>query len=231
MNIFYCAEANTNATFVLDENETHHAVAVLRMNVGDAIHVFDGKGKLYHATIHIITKKQVVVYVKELITERHLPYFLHIAIAPTKQMERLEWFVEKAVELGVSKITPVICARSERKYLKTQRLHKMALAACKQSKQLELPEICEAISFENFLESVSEKYKFIAWCETNDTSIKQDDFRHTSSVFLIGPEGDFSSTEITLAKEKSFQELSLGNSILRTETAGVLVATLMRGNF
>ncbi|MCO5280480.1 MAG: 16S rRNA (uracil(1498)-N(3))-methyltransferase [Chitinophagales bacterium] len=228
MNIFYCAEAAVSNVCALDETEAHHAVSVMRLKVGDSIFIFDGKGKLFSANILSAHKKEVTIKIDAEKTEKKLPYHLHIAIAATKQMERLEWFTEKAVELGVSKITPIICARSERKELKTDRLKKAAMAACKQAKQFELPEIEEAVSLNKFLQSNLPEHKFITWCEMPETKIELSNFTHQNSVFLIGPEGDFTATEVTAAKQVGFNECSLGNSILRTETAGIFVAALKR---
>lgn len=228
MNIFYCAEAALSNICTLDENEAHHAVAVMRLKVGDTIFVFNGKGKLFTAKILSAHKKEVTIKIETENTEKKLSYHLHIAIAATKQMERLEWFVEKTVELGVSKITPIICARSERKELKTERLKKAAMAACKQSKQYELPEIEEAVLFDEFLKSNLPENKFITWCETTETKIEHSNFTHQSSVFLIGPEGDFTAAEVNAAIQSGFKECGLGNSILRTETAGIFVAALKR---
>jgi 16S rRNA (uracil1498-N3)-methyltransferase len=229
MNIFYCAEAFAGETFVLNENESHHAIAVLRMKAGEPIHIFNGKGKLFSAIVFSTNKKEVSVKVKEMIAEKKPNYLLQIAIAPTKQIERMEWFVEKAVELGISKISPIICHRSERREVKKERLEKVALAACKQSKQLVLPEIEEAITFHQFVKSNLPPNKFIAWCETVHTALDKQNFIHPESVFLVGPEGDFTAAEVTAAKQANFVECSLGDSILRTETAGVLIAALKRG--
>lgn len=228
MNVFYCPDAVVGTMALLSEQEAHHAVLVLRMKVGDDIYVFNGNGKLFSAVIASATKKEVAVHVKALLQEQTSNYFLHIAIAPTKQMERLEWLVEKATELGVSRITPVICQRSERKEVKIERLQKAAMAACKQSKQLVLPQIDEAVLLEQFVKADLPEHKFMAWCEVATNKVSSDVFSHTSVVFLIGPEGDFTSSEVTLATQYGFVPCSLGASILRTETAGVLVAAKMR---
>jgi 16S rRNA (uracil1498-N3)-methyltransferase len=229
MNIFYCPHAQQRSTVFLDEQESHHAYVVLRLREGTKIHVFDGKGQLFSAVVLSANKKEVYIEITELIRQQMPPYYLQIAIAPTKQMERFEWFVEKAVELGVSKITPVICERSERRELKKGRLEKLIVAACKQSKQLWLPAVDSALHFKEFFETELPENRWVSWCENRFAPAHDIHSLRSPSVFLIGPEGDFSEKEIIIAKKHRFKEYSLGSqSVLRTETAGVYVAAMFR---
>jgi 16S rRNA (uracil1498-N3)-methyltransferase len=141
-------------------------------------------------------------------------------------MERLEWFIEKAVEIGVGKISPIICKRSERKELKIERLEKLIISACKQSKQYQLPVLKAPISFADFIDLALPDLRCIAWCETQSVHIANYIKADEQLVCMIGPEGDFTSEEIEAAKQKHFKPVTLGNSILRTETAGVYVASV-----
>jgi 16S rRNA (uracil1498-N3)-methyltransferase len=226
MNTFFASDAHEHSLLVLDDTEAHHATHVLRMKRDDTIHVFDGKGNLYQGVIVEASKKQVAVNIQHLLIQQKQNSGLHIAIAPTKQMERLEWFIEKAVEIGVSAISPVVCKRSERKDLKIERLEKLVVSACKQSKQYQLPTIYATQTFAEFLQTTLPETRCIAWCETNSSHIKNHIQADKELVCAIGPEGDFTSDEIEAAKQQGFKPITLGNSILRTETAGVYVAAV-----
>ncbi len=226
MNTFFASDAHPNSLLVLDETEAHHATHVLRMKRDDVIHVFDGKGNLYEGVIVEAGKKQVSVNVQNLLVQQQHSSGLHIAIAPTKQMERLEWFIEKAVEIGVGAISPIICNRSERKELKTERLEKLIISACKQSKQYHLPMLHPTVSFMDFIESALPEACCIAWCEAQSVHVANCIQADKQLVCMIGPEGDFTNQEIEAAKQKGFKPITLGNSIMRTETAGVYVAAV-----
>jgi len=226
MNTFFASDAHEHSMLVLDETEAHHATHVLRMKRDDVIHVFDGKGNLYEGIIVEATKKQVSVNVQMLLVHQERSSGLHIAIAPTKQMERLEWFIEKAVEIGVGSISPIICKRSERKELKIERLEKLIISACKQSKQYHLPIIHPTQTFTEFLQTSLPEARCIAWCEEQSVHIANYIKADKQLVCMIGSEGDFTNEEIEAAKQKGFKSVTLGNSILRTETAGVYVAAV-----
>lgn len=228
MNLVYTPQAAPGAIIELDDNESHH-IQVLRMRVGEVLHAFDGAGALYHATIQSLTKKGAIIAIGALIRQQAgSAARLHIAIAPTKNMDRLEWFVEKATEIGVQQITPIICRRSERRELRTDRLQKVALSAAKQSLHLHLPLINEPIALDKFLKEVPVDIsrKFIGYCEEETHHIKDCFSVGESIIVMIGPEGDFSEEEITIARQNGFIPVSLGTSRLRTETAGVMTAAI-----
>ena len=228
MNLIYSPQAASGSIVELDENEFHH-IQVLRMRSGEEAHVFDGKGNLYKGTLAVITKKIATISVGERIKqEQQRTAQLRIAIAPTKNIDRMEWFVEKATEIGIQAIVPVICQRSERREIRIDRLEKVALSAAKQSLHLHLPKVHASVSFKEFLKSVKDdkSKKFIAYCEEKSTHIKDSFKAGESIIVLIGPEGDFTPDEVILAKEAGFISVSLGESRLRTETAGVMVSAV-----
>jgi 16S rRNA (uracil1498-N3)-methyltransferase len=209
---------------VLPEEESLHAAKVLRLQTGDEITLLDGKGGLYRAEITLPHAKRCGF---KIITEQQLstgrPYRLHVAIAPTKNMERLEWFVEKAVEIGVDEITPIVCRYSERKQVKSERLEKILLSACKQSVQAVFPLLHQQTSFDEFVESTNAECKAIAHCYPETKEEFRSLIASSSDILiLIGPEGDFSPDEVKLAIEHGFNAVSLGDSRLRTETAGIM---------
>lgn len=214
-------------TFLLDEAESKHAVRVLRLGEGDPVQLVDGRGGLYEAVIREPNPKRVVLSVLS-VEENYqpLPYRLHLAVAPTKNMDRFEWFLEKATEIGIHEITPLICARSERREVKLERLSKVAVSAMKQSLKAFLPVIHGPVRFSDFLEQAEvagkRSERLIAHCEPGDkqylcTAVQPG----VDVIVLIGPEGDFAPEEIALAEGKGFASLSLGQSRLRTETAAV----------
>ena len=224
MNFFYAPDCKIKQVVELEENESRHCIAVLRAGVGEKIHLTDGRGVLCSATISRIQKK----YVQVEINERQegygmLPYALHIAIAPTKQMDRLEWFVEKATEIGITSITPLITEHSERKQVRIDRLEKVAIAAMKQSLKTEKPAIHNLVKFDEFMHQQISSKVFIAHCQYSVSTILFDKINRGGDItVLIGPEGDFSKAEIAMALKKGVKEISLGNSRLRTETAGIV---------
>ncbi len=211
----------------LSEAEAHHAVKVLRKKVGDKIQLVNGKGVLVDAEIKIADKKNCEYKIIQSAQFEESKPKIHIAIAPTKNMDRYEWFAEKSVEIGVSEITPILTENSERKKLKLDRLQNILISGMKQSKNYFLPKLNELTSFPDFINSVQETQKYIAHCETEENQhlIKQ---LNTSQdiLVMIGPEGDFSHDEIQLAVKSGFKECSLGNSRLRTETAGVVACEI-----
>ena len=228
MNLVYCPQASVGSTFEPDENEFHH-LQVLRVHEGEKLHVIDGKGNLYLGTLTNMAKRSATIHVSELIkSEPVAPAQLQIAIAPTKNIDRTEWFIEKATEIGIHTITPVICRRSERRELRIDRLEKVVLSAVKQSLHLHLPQLDNVIGLEAFIKAnkTSKSKKFIAHCGDYTVLLQKCFLTHESIIVLIGPEGDFTDDEVAIAKENGFVPVSLGSSRLRTETAGVMVSAV-----
>lgn len=228
MNIFYGPDAVLKQPCQLDETESRHIATVLRHKQGDEIAVFDGHGNLYSGPIIGIGKKDVTVLIDKLVETTTPGPRLHIAIAPPKNIERLEWFTEKVTEIGVSEITPLICQRSERRELRTDRLVKVLLSACKQSMKYVLPIIHEPVKFDAFVSKEVEtiNQKLMAWCDEKSTALKNTYTKGSNAIVLIGPEGDFTDEEVQLAKQNGYTTVSLGKSRLRLETAGIYAATV-----
>jgi 16S rRNA (uracil1498-N3)-methyltransferase len=223
MHIFYTPELDSDV-FTLNEEESKHCSKVLRLGVGDRVHLIDGKGGLYEAEISVLQKKNVLLKIvhKQLgFGKRN--HHLHIAIAPTKNIDRLEWFLEKATEIGIDEITPIICDRSERKIIKEERLDKVITSAVKQSLTAYHPKLNEAISFTDFLKQAFDGTKLIAHCMEDGSKqfISELIQTHQSYLILIGPEGDFSPAELANALQNGFKPVTLGNTRLRTETAAL----------
>ena len=231
MQLFYCKDITPNAFCTLDAEESRHAVRVLRLREGDELNVTDGRGNLYCCQIVEANDKACVVEASVLLSAFHFPLStLHLAVAPTKNPSRMEWLVEKAVEIGVGEITLLNCDHSERSFLKTDRLEKLAISAMKQSLHTVLPEIHPAVSLRDLLSTFRfplSTQKFIAHCEADKprTPLATALQPGKDAVVLIGPEGDFSEEEIALALECGFQPVSLGPSRLRTETAALYAVT------
>lgn len=230
MQLFFDRHINSSdKQFTFDKIESRHIIRVLRKKEGDVLYITNGKGFLFTSEIINANDKKctvTIVDIKE--KENQLVYNLHIAIAPTKNNQRFEWFLEKATEIGISEITPIICEHSERKVIKEERLEKVVIAAMKQSKRFFLPKLNKAISFKNFIKTDTKGNKFMAHCvETDKQSLKNNLKKKGNTIILIGPEGDFSLTEISLALSSNFVPVSLGNSRLRTETAGIVAVHSM----
>lgn len=222
MYLFYTQDILTS--HVLSEEESQHCVRVLRYTRGDEILLTDGKGNTYTARITNPHPKhcEFEVLTQEKQQKAH-DFYLHIAIAPTKNIERMEWMVEKCTEIGVDEITPLLCRFSERKQIRTDRLEKIVLSAAKQSLTPYLPKLNELTDYGTFVRQATEETKFIAHCYKEDKRELKDEIRRGKSVLvLIGPEGDFSEQEVEEALALGFVPVSLGNSRLRTETAGVV---------
>lgn len=221
MHQFYAPDIENNP--ILPAEESHHAVKVLRLTAGDTVVVLDGKGKSFYATISVADPKACVLNSLELKTESNgRDYRLHIAIAPTKNMDRLEWFVEKAAEIGIDEISPIFCRFSERKVLKNERLEKILVSAMKQSIQPFLTKLNEPQNIKDFLKTATASQKFIAHCHEADKKL----LSHTANageeiLILIGPEGDFSEEEVEMAINQGFIPVSLGENRLRVETAAL----------
>lgn len=224
MNLFYTPNINpSDKSFVLDETESKHAIKVLRLNPKDIIHLVDGKGSFYKAEIKSAHPKKCEVTIIEVTTNKAKKAAIHIAIAPTKNTDRLEWFVEKTTEIGISEITPIICDHSERKVLKTERIEKRAVSAMKQSLKAYLPIINQPINFTDFIAKTECNNKMIAHCYNEQQKLLKDIYtKGEDCLILIGPEGDFSLQEVELALENNYTPISLGESRLRTETAGIV---------
>lgn len=221
MNTFFGIIQNNVA--ILNEDESLHCVKVLRHKVGDVIQVIDGNGTRAIGKIEAAHAKQCAVSLteKEVITQPR-NYKLHIAIAPTKNIERIEWFVEKAVEIGIDEISFIKCKNSERTVIKDDRLKKVAESAVKQSQQAFIPKLNSLVDFKEFIKNNTSDVKLIAHCEKEPKQhIKQYISANKSFTVLIGPEGDFTNDEIALALSSSYFPVALGESRLRTETAGL----------
>jgi 16S rRNA (uracil1498-N3)-methyltransferase len=223
MQIFYTPDITGNEYF-LSEDESKHAVRVLRLQNGDSITLVDGKGSLYRAKVHDGNAKHCLVKVDEIIQEfEKRNYRLHIAISPLKNTDRLEWFLEKATEIGIDSITPILCERTERKGFNMERANRIVESAMKQSLKAYHPLISEPINFRNFLKLHFENtVKIICTCEGERQKMDTVYKAGQDAVILIGPEGDFSEKEVHEAVEKGFMPVTLGKSRLRTETAGVI---------
>ncbi|MEW5845071.1 MAG: 16S rRNA (uracil(1498)-N(3))-methyltransferase [Bacteroidota bacterium] len=223
MQIFYAPQIEGDV-YRLPEDESKHCIRVLRMQSGDELYLTDGLGNLHTARIADSNPKQCLVQIVS--TQKEFgkrPFNLHIAIAPTKNIDRFEWFLEKATEIGVDTITPLLCERSERKEVKVDRLQKIVVSAMKQSVKAYLPIVNEMQPFKDFIKSNRSDIKAIAHCNNWGLEPFQKVIHVGRSVLvLIGPEGDFSPTEVSLAISNGFHEVSLSTSRLRTETAGVV---------
>lgn len=221
MQLFYIQ--NPESEIILSAEESKHATKVLRKKEGDILNFTNGKGYFYKAKITVAdTRKCRLQVVSTEQKEKQHNYHLHIAIAPTKNMDRYEWFLEKATEIGVDEITPIICHHSERKVIKTERCNRILLSAMKQSLKFHLPKLNEAITLKNFLKQDFEGNKYIAHCEEGNKTELKEKKKEKRTLILIGPEGDFSPSEIELALQNQFKAVSLGTSRLRTETAGII---------
>ena len=223
MKLFY-GEISEN-TVIINTEEQQHIVKVLRMKSGEEIFVTDGKGNLAKGNLVFEGKK---VHLEILEIKDNLPNFspqLHIAIAPTKNIDRIEFFVEKAVEMGISEITFLQTEKTERKNISIEKLTKQAISASKQSLRFHFPKVNELTKFSDFIKEVHPETTFVAHCNENLERIELKDIQTQENItFLIGPEGDFSDKEIQLLAEKGVKAVSLGNQRLRTETAGIFVA-------
>lgn len=227
MQLFY-EPSLADGAFELNEEESRHAVKVLRLSSGSNIWLTDGQGSFYEAVITEANAKKCGLEIVSTEKVEDHPRYRHLSIAPTKNIDRLEWFVEKAVEFGVDRISPIICHHSERKVVKTERLERKAVSAMKQSLKAWCPRIDEAVSFESFIKEVESEHRFIAYVDQQNPVLLKDQIQSTGNhLILIGPEGDFSEDEVILAEQAGFQKVSLGPSRLRTETAGIAAVHLL----
>ena len=223
MHIFYTPDIS-GKTYTLDETESKHCVRVLRLEKGDEITLVDGRGGFFTAEIADPNPKRCAVNVVKSELNFGLRKFqVQVAIAPTKNIERLEWFLEKVTEIGIDRVTPLLCRHSERKEIKNDRLEKVMVSAMKQSLKAYLPKLVELTKFNEFIKQPFEGQKFIAHCEEQHRELLKNVMELSKNyLILIGPEGDFSPEEIELAIAFGFLPVSLGDSRLRTETAGVV---------
>lgn len=225
MNLFYLPTldpAYLSNPIVLDEEEAYHAIKVLRMKSGDQISMTDGKGGLYSGIIESANVKNCLLTAQDCTIQSRRKFNLHLAVAPTKNIDRYEWFLEKATEIGIEEITPLMCEHSERTKLRTDRLQKILVSAMKQSMNLYLPRLNEPISFDQFVRRDYAGGKFMGYVEEKQEQKLKDVYEAgTDATILIGPEGDFSKAEVRLAVESGYALVSLGNTRLRTETAAV----------
>lgn len=216
---------------VLDPGEAYHALRVLRMKVGDDLVASDGEGTFYYGQLSGLTEKHAVFRIHRA-EKKPKPWArsLHIAISPTKQTDRFEFFLEKAVEIGVDEVTPLICARTERRSHHADRLRRIVLSAQKQSFQPWTPQINEPVDFNRFTQNVPPgTSRFMAYCEDRATPfLGSFDLAPAPLVILIGPEGDFSAEELEIARRENFFIVSLGPNRLRVETAGIAAVQIIR---
>ena len=223
MHIFYIPGISEIA-YTLDETESKHCVRVLRLEKGDEITLVDGRGGWFTAEIVDPNPKRCAVNViKSELNFGQRNFQVQVAIAPTKNIERIEWFLEKATEIGIDRVTPLLCRYSERKEIKSERLEKVMVSAMKQSLKAYLPQLDELTKFNDFISQPFSGQKFIAHCEEQHRELLKNAIKLDGNyLILIGPEGDFSSEEIRMAIDAGFIPVSLGDSRLRTETAGVV---------
>jgi 16S rRNA (uracil1498-N3)-methyltransferase len=225
MQLFYNSEISTETTQItFDKIESKHIVRVLRKKESDILKITNGKGVLFDVKITVASDKKCLA---EIINAEEKPkpwnYYLHVAIAPTKKIDRIEWFLEKATEIGIDEITPIICANSERKFVKIERFEKIIQSAMKQSLKCTLPKLNAPVKFNEFINQNFDGKVCIAHCEEQEKKLLKATINPLeNTTILIGPEGDFSLEEIKKAFTKKMIPISLGESRLRTETAALV---------
>ncbi|MFL0352488.1 16S rRNA (uracil(1498)-N(3))-methyltransferase [Xanthomarina sp. GH4-25] len=224
MQLFYNPDITQEVTeIIFSKEESRHIVKVLRKSAGDILHITNGLGWLFTAKITVADIKNCVAVINAREKQAKRAYYVHLAVAPTKMNDRYEWFLEKATEIGIDSITPIICENSERRVIKIERFEKILQAAMKQSLSCYLPKLHDAISYKEFISQSFSGQKFIAHCEESDKkSLKNEIIPNQDLTILIGPEGDFSVKEIEQALQSQFIPVTLGNTRLRTETAAIV---------
>lgn len=228
---FYLSVYDGGSLIDLDEPTSRHIVSVLRMQIGEQLHLTDGKGLLLTATVTDAHKKKTVVKVENQSFFERQTAIVSIAISLVKNNARFEWFLEKATETGVANIYPIICQRTEKQNFRYDRMHQILVSAMLQSQQVWLPELSEPVPFNTIVKGIDHNKKWIAHCiETNKESLRKQGPAKEKEILLIGPEGDFTEAEIALALAHGFAPVSLGETRLRTETAGMVGATLLLVN-
>ena len=226
MEFFFSENINKNL-ITLESMEFLHCIKVMRNNIGDSVNVIDGKGTLFEGEIISINKGNCQIEIKNRIKNHSVrKHYTHIAISPIKNHDRLEWFIEKSVEIGVDEISFISCSRTLRKKIKLDRLYKRAIAALKQTLKAKLPLIHKPIDIKEFIKKSNNKNHFICHLEKQKRktlfSFKNEILKYPESCILIGPEGDFTADEIALCSSRGFHSVTLGDSRLRTETAGIV---------
>ncbi|UZO79706.1 16S rRNA (uracil(1498)-N(3))-methyltransferase [Aquimarina sp. ERC-38] len=225
MQLFYTPFlTKEDSQYAFSKEESRHISKVLRKKEGDEVFSTDGKGTLYTLVINSSHNTKSTAYVANAALQNKIPYRLHMAVAPTKMNDRYEWFLEKATEIGVTEITPIICEHSERKIIKPERFERILQSAMKQSLQCYLPVLNPAISYPEFIRNTAtfNGQKYIAHCEDSDKKGLATTYQKAKdSLIIIGPEGDFSIKEIELALSANFTAITLGTNRLRTETAAI----------
>ncbi len=224
MQLFYNPDITENTTeFSFNKEESKHIVKVLRKSVDQTLQITNGNGWLFTAQITAADIKKCVVQIMDKKLQAKKNYSLHLAVAPTKMNDRYEWFLEKATEIGIDSITPIICDHSERKIIKPERFEKIIQSATKQSLSYYLPKLNPAIAFKDFIKQDFSGKLFIAHCEETDRKSLKNELKPKQDItILIGPEGDFSVKEIEQALQSHFIPVTLGETRLRTETAAIV---------
>lgn len=221
MHLFYQPDFTPDNNF-LSNDEAQHCVKVLRHRTGDLIVVTDGKGTKYQTKILSTHSKACELEILEKFKVKPLPYAIHLAIAPTKNTDRMEWMVEKCVEIGIDQISFITCQHSDRKKMRMDRIEKKAIAAMKQAQLAYLPSINQLVNCKEFINKSQADQKFIAHYHTDYSTLKKAINANQAYLIMVGPEGDFSQDELDLAIQHQFTPVTLGNNRLRTETAGLM---------
>ncbi|MBG6130713.1 16S rRNA (uracil1498-N3)-methyltransferase [Aquimarina sp. EL_43] len=224
MQLFYNHTLTTSSSEIkFSREESKHIAKVLRKKEGDQLHITNGYGFLFIARIIFSNPSQCIAKIESYDQQQHRKYKVHLAVAPTKMNDRFEWFLEKATEIGIDEITPIICDHSERKIIKAERFERILQSAMKQSLQCYLPKLNPAITFSEFIKQENEDQLLIAHCEeTKKQSLKSVLLPEVNTTILIGPEGDFSTKEIDIALSSGYTPVTLGETRLRTETAAIV---------
>jgi len=228
MQLFYTPDISGDQ-YIFSQDESKHIVKVLRLKNGDVIYQTDGKGTLYTAEIIDASPKSCKVkFVNKENRAKARDFYLHLAIAPTKNLKRFEWFLEKCTEIGVDEITPLYCRYSERDHIRHDRLERVITAAMKQSLKLYHPKLNELTDYADFINHETSASTFIALCDAQPKQHLKNAFNTGRDVVIvIGPEGDFSTDEKQMAKDQGYEAVSISSSRLRTETAGVVACTIV----
>ena len=220
MRLFYDPTIESSKkNHALSEEESKHICRVLRLKIGDDVAILDGNGSLFETKIIDDNPKRCSVEIVNHTFQEKPTSEIHIAIAPTKMMDRLEWFLEKATEIGITEVTPLLCDNSERKQIKDERLEKILVSAMKQSKRMYLPKLNTLTDFNTFIQA--HPSGLLAHCYENEKNAMKDIFVFNNCPILIGPEGDFSTKEVEFAMKSGYKTITLGKNRLRTETAGI----------
>jgi 16S rRNA (uracil1498-N3)-methyltransferase len=228
MQLFYVPKIS-GTEVILTETESKHALRVLRLQKGTTVQIVDGEGGFYEAEITDANPKKCKLEIIKSVREfGKKEFYLHIAIAPTKNIDRFEWFLEKATEIGIDEITPILSSHSERKTIKPERLEKILVSAMKQSLKAYLPKLNPLTLYNEVVSNNHSDKKFIAYCdEVEKSHLKNQSLKGEKVLILIGPEGDFSPEEVEFAIQNKFSVVSLGETRLRTETAGIVACNIV----